>query len=291
MRNRRRSERTARVRDGGVIERKAVPDDKKRLNWTLTEEEAERLRATFDQRSTRELTVTDLDVVFQPVVDLTVGKLRAVEALVRCKWPEYANPEALIERAVSEESIGRLGRQIREVAFERCRDIPMFINVHPHELTSRWLVRPDDPICFHGNNVFIEITESAAFEYFDMCSSVLKEICSRTGAKLVIDDLGAGYSNLKRVVDLQPDVVKIDRALVSGLHENRRQRVLFQHVVRMCKELGARVVAEGIETVDELKAVRDGGAEFGQGFLLARPGYPIPTPVWPSAASTLDKEP
>lgn len=266
-----------------------MPPDRKRLNWTLTEEEAERLRAEHDVRSTRSISTNDLDVVFQPLVDLQAGKLRAVEALVRCRWPEYKNPEVLIGKAVGEGAVGRLGRLIREVAFDRCRDLPMFINLHPHELSSRWLVRPDDPMNFHGNNVFLEITESAAFEYFDLCSSVLGEVCSRTGAKLVIDDLGAGYSNLKRVVDLQPDVVKIDRALVQGLDMNRRQRVLFYHVVRMCKELGASVVAEGIETVDELKAVRDGGADYGQGFLLARPGYPVPSPVWPPELGILDK--
>ena len=273
-----------------MLHGRTVSDDRKRLNWTLTEEEAERLRAEHDAvKTTRDITVEDLDVVFQPLVDLTVGKLRAVEALVRCKWPEYKNPEVLIGKSVEEGTIGRLGRLIREVAFDRCRDLPLFINVHPHELSSRWLVRPDDPISFHANNVFIEITESAAFEYYELCSKVLREVCSRTGAKLVIDDLGAGYSNLKRVIDLQPDVVKIDRALVSGLDTNRRQRILFNHVVRMCKELGARVVAEGIETIDELKAVCDGGADYGQGYLLARPGYPIPEVVWPAELNALDK--
>ena len=258
-----------------------MAQERKNLNWTLSGEEAERLRSELDVRSTRDLTAKDLDVVYQPLVDLSAGRLRAVEALVRCQWPEYQNPEVLIAKCVKEGGVGRIGRMIREVAFDRCRDVPMFINLHPHELSSRWLVRPDDPINFHQNNVFLEITESAAFEYFDLCSSVLREVCSRTGAKLVIDDLGAGYSNLKRVVDLQPDVVKIDRALVRGLDTNRRQRVLFQHVVRMCKELGSRVVAEGIETIAELEAVRDGGADFGQGFLFARPGYPIPTAEWP----------
>ncbi len=254
----------------------------KRLNWTLSEEESEKLRAEHEVRSTRDLTVQDLDVVFQPLVDLRNGRLFAVEALVRCRWLEFKSPEVLIGKSVEEETIGRLGRLIREVAFDRCRDLPLFINVHPHELSSRWLVRPDDPINFHGHNVFVEITESAAFEYFGLCSGVLREICSRTGAKLVIDDLGAGYSNLKRVIDLQPEVVKIDRALVSGLDTNQRQRVLFRHVVRMCKELGASVVAEGIETLEELKAVCDGGADYGQGYLMARPGFPIPAPTWPA---------
>ncbi|OQB09964.1 MAG: Phytochrome-like protein cph2 [Deltaproteobacteria bacterium ADurb.Bin207] len=261
----------------------SVVSTKNQANWTLSEEELEKLRKERGDHSTHDLTVQDLDVVFQPLVDLTTGQLYAVEALVRCRWEEYRNPEIFIETAAEEGSIGKVGRLIRDVAFERCRDLPIFVNVHPKELSSRWLVRPDDPINFHSEPVFIEITESAAFEYFGLCSSVMQEICSRSGAKLVIDDLGAGFSNLKRVIDLEPSIVKLDRELVRGLDVNPRQRVLFQHVVRMCKELGASVVAEGIETVAELEAVRKAGADYGQGYLMARPSYPIPKHHWPLA--------
>ncbi|MCL2824029.1 MAG: EAL domain-containing protein [Polyangiaceae bacterium] len=259
---------------------------RKGLTWTQDDAASEDLRAELDKRQTRDLAAADLDVLFQPLVDLTDGKLFAVEALVRCRWEEYWNPEVLIETSAEEGTVGRLGRLIREVAFDRCRDLPLFINVHPHELSSRWLVRPDDPINFHSRTVYVEVTESAAFEYYELCSDVLCEICSRSGAKLVIDDLGAGFSNLKRVVDLRPDVVKVDRGIVRGLDTNSRQRVLFRHLVCMCHELGARVVAEGIETVDELKAVRDGGADFGQGYLLARPAYPISALNWPDSLTT-----
>lgn len=255
--------------------------EKKRINWTITAEAARQVRVQHGNRSTLDLSVQDIDVVFQPLVDLRTGRMQAVEALARCQWEEFKRPEVLIARAVEEDSIGRVGRLIREVAFDRCKGIPLFVNIDPNELAFRWLVRPDDPINFHDHLVFLEITEVAAFEHYGLCSSVLREVCSRCGAKLVIDDLGAGFSNLKRVIDLNPDVIKIDRAIVHGIDTNHRQRIIFNHVVRMCKELGTSVVAEGIETVDELKAVYDGGADYGQGFLLARPAFPIPEPVWP----------
>jgi len=260
----------------------------RRLNWTMTGEEAERIAAAAGlfpderaKRNVRDIVVDDLDVVFQPIVSLATGRQYAVEALVRCKWPEYEDPVVLFERAVGEAAAGHLGRYIREVAFGRCRSLPLFVNVHAEELASRWLVRPDDPLSFHDHEVVLEITESAAFTYFDLCMSVLKEVCSRTGAKLAIDDLGAGYSNLKRVADLEPDFVKLDRELIRGLEKSRRQHTLVTAVVRMCKELGAKVVGEGIETRDELLALRDTGAHYAQGFLLARPGYPIPRVTWP----------
>ena len=97
----------------------------------------------------------------------------------------------------------------------------------------------------------------------------------------MVDDFGAGHSNLKRVIDLQPSVVKLDRQLISALDKNPRQQVLVKSVIEICKDLGATVVAEGIETREELERVRDAGADFAQGYLLARPGYPVPAVAWP----------
>src|SRR6478735_12830121 len=151
--------------------------------------------------SVRDIAVCDLDVVFQPIVDLSSGASFAFEALTRCKWPEFKNPMKLFERAQEERCCGSLGRKVREVVFSRCTDAPLFVNLHPHELDEGWLVRPDDPLFFHERAVYLEITESAAFSYFALCVNVLKEICSRSGAFLVVDDFGAGHSNLKRIID------------------------------------------------------------------------------------------
>lgn len=227
------------------------------------------------------LTRAELDVVFQPIVDLTTGGTLAYEALARCKRPEFENPLALFEQAQREGAVGKLGRTVRQVAFERCEDAPLFVNIHPRELDEGWLVRPDDPIFFHDRPVYLEITESAAFNYFDRCLSVLREIGARGGGHLVVDDLGAGYSNLKRVVDLEPKIVKLDLALVRGIEKSKRQQTLVRHVVTLCQELGAEVVAEGIETSEELRAVCDTGAHYGQGYLFARPAHPPPPSFWP----------
>lgn len=231
--------------------------------------------------SVRDVTVSDLDVVFQPIVDLASGHTFAHEALTRCKWPEFKNPMKLFEQAQAERCCGSLGRKVREVAFARCTDAPLFVNLHPHELDEGWLVRPDDPLFFHDRAVYLEITESAAFNYFALCVNVLKDICSRSGAFLVVDDFGAGHSNLKRIIDLEPHIVKLDLALVRGIEKSKRQQILVRQVVSLCKELGARVVAEGIETEAELLAVIDTGAHYGQGYLFARPAFPIPRVHWP----------
>jgi EAL domain-containing protein (putative c-di-GMP-specific phosphodiesterase class I) len=110
---------------------------------------------------------------------------------------------------------------------------------------------------------------------------MLREIQSRGNVHLVIDDLGAGFSNLQRIVDLAPSIVKLDMQLVRGIDRQARKQKLVKSIVAMCKEQGARVVAEGIETVPELKAVIDAGVHYGQGYLLAKPAFPVPAVTWP----------
>ncbi len=224
----------------------------------------------------------DINVVFQPIVDLASRKVFALEALVRCKAPGLESPPKLFEHAVKHAYSGRLGRLIREVTVERCAGTPVFTNVHPDELSQRWLVRPDDPIYSHDTDVYLEITEAVPFSHYEHCVSVLREVRSRGRVHLVIDDLGAGFSNLKRIVDLQPKVVKLDIELVRGIDASDRQRALVRSIVAMCAEQGAKVVAEGIETRDELLAVVDSGVQYGQGYLLARPAFPVPIVSWPS---------
>ncbi|NRA36164.1 MAG: EAL domain-containing protein [Polyangiaceae bacterium] len=225
----------------------------------------------------RDLRPADIDIHFQPIVELSTGKLFAQEALVRCRHDAFRYPPDLLAAAEQEYCCGRLGRLIRDVAFARNTDVNMFINIHPNELNERWLVRPDDPIGFHGAGVFIEITEVAAFSRPTLSVDVLKDICSRVGARMVVDDLGAGHSDIFRVLDLEPDVVKLDRDMIVGLDKDREKRERLNYFVDLCTELGSLVVCEGIETEGELRAIQDSGAPYGQGYIFAKPAYP-PTP-------------
>jgi EAL domain-containing protein (putative c-di-GMP-specific phosphodiesterase class I) len=226
-----------------------------------------------------------LSVVFQPIVDLASGKSFAHEALVRCNTDPPRSPPALFEQARRDGCVGRLGRMIREIAVPLSNGRPLFLNVHPDELSERWLVRPDDPVYAHDDEVFLEVTESVPLSHFELCLSVLRELRSRGGVHLVVDDLGAGFSNLKSIADLEPRVVKLDRGLVAGLDRSWRQQRLVAAVVRLCGDLDATVVAEGIETPAEYSALRDTGAQLGQGYLFARPAYPIPQVTWPPPAA------
>jgi len=255
---------------------------KDRLSWTLNGTPNE----LGEVGGVRALTGADINMVFQPIVELETGLLFAHEALVRCKLPQYASPLMLFLAAEKERACGHLGHIIRQQTFELCQDTALFVNVHPEELSQRWLVRPDDPMFFHEREVYLEITESAAFTHYDLCMSVLKDVCARAGVHLVVDDYGAGHSNLARILDLNPEIVKLDGALIRGIDKDRRRQLMVRHMVALCTDLGAKVVAECIETVEELKAVADQGVQFGQGYVLARPAFPPPEFNFPLARRT-----
>lgn len=220
-------------------------------------------------------------VAFQPIVDLNTGRTFAYEALARCTLPPFASPAAMFERAAEEQACGRLGRVVRNVLFDACGSVPVFVNVHPQEASQRWLVQPTDPLFLHDSQVYLEVTEAAAFEAFDVCMHVLHEVRDRCGARIVVDDFGAGHSDLGRVLSLRPDVVKLDMSLIRDLNASPAKQRHVEEVVETCHKLGALVVAEGIETAEELAAVSQSGADFGQGYYLGRPLFYPQVAAWP----------
>ncbi len=233
-----------------------------------------------DSPIARLITNRDLFVAFQPIVDIRTHATFAYEALVRTKCKDFDGPPAMFDAAVQAELSGQLGRLIRQIAVEGCSTHPLFLNVHPSELNQHFIVQPDDPIFRHSEEVFLEITEAVPLSHFRLCQNVLHEVRGR-GVYLVVDDLGAGYSNLKYIADLHPRIVKLDRGLIAGLSLHSRLFKLVKSIVVLCRDLGAQVVAEGIETRQELEAAREAGAHYAQGYLLARPAFPLPIAVWP----------
>jgi EAL domain-containing protein (putative c-di-GMP-specific phosphodiesterase class I) len=231
----------------------------------------------------RAMVAGNVSVVFQPIVDIAHGTVFAYESLARS--PTFGGPVELFEAAVAERQSGRLGRHLRQLATAGCAAHPLFLNVHPAELSEKWLVQPDDPLFLHEPGTFLEITESVPLSHHALVKSVLSEVRDK-GVGIVVDDLGAGYSNLAYIADLHPEFVKVDRGLVTDLHRDPRRQKLLRGMVRLCDDLGARVVAEGIETDDELAAARDVGVGFAQGYHVARPATPPPLPLstgWPEA--------
>jgi EAL domain-containing protein (putative c-di-GMP-specific phosphodiesterase class I) len=218
-------------------------------------------------------------IAYQPLVDLQRKTTYAYEALVRSEAPEFPNALFIIRAAVEARMMGTLGRALRRLAVEGCPSFPLFLNIHPDEFDEGWLVRPDDSMTEHDKDIYLEITESVPLSHYRHCHSVLREIRAK-GMKVAIDDLGAGYSNLKYIADLYPEVVKLDRELIANLTCGSRLHTLVKSIVDLCRKQGARVVAEGIETREEMLAVIETGAHYGQGYFLARPDRVLPIVEW-----------
>jgi len=222
----------------------------------------------------------EVGIVFQPIADVRRRRLHAYEALARPRTGIFASTPEMFEVALQAGRIAELGHLHREQAVRRCVGYALFLNIHPHEFDYGWLVRPDDPMFRHKWPVTLEITESVPLKYFTQCHSVLAEI-RRKGIALAIDDLGAGYSNLKYIADLEPEIVKLDRDLIAGLTPGSRPFRLLQSIVDLCHRMEAQVTAEGVETESELEAVTELDVDFVQGYVFGRPADPPPDLIWP----------
>jgi EAL domain-containing protein (putative c-di-GMP-specific phosphodiesterase class I) len=210
-----------------------------------------------------------LSACFQPVVALRTGKTLGYEAIPYVGHHDGVQVvEELFARAAFEKKVGELGRVVRAAAFAECPGNPVFVSVHPHELKEGWLIRPDDPVCSHDADVFLQVSQST---YSPMCLHVLSEVASRSGIALVLDDFGSSTSNLRQAVELCPVFVKLAFELVQSIDESPRKRVVVSAVVQMCMDLGAQVIAKGIETEREAKVLSECGVAYGEGPILGLP--------------------
>jgi len=118
--------------------------------------------------------------------------------------------------------------------------------------------------------IMIEITEHEPVEDYDALANALAELRAR-GARIAIDDAGAGFASLRHTLLLSPDTIKLDISLTRGIDADRGKRALARALISFAEEMRMDIVAEGIETERELETLLGLGAQLGQGFFLARP--------------------
>ncbi|HEY0630924.1 MAG TPA: EAL domain-containing protein [Thermoleophilaceae bacterium] len=211
--------------------------------------------------------------VFQPLVSLTTGQVAGYEALARFPHPPARRPDEWFAVA---QRVG-LGpeleaRAVRAATEAGGRPAGTFLSFNlsasalmsdaataalPHDLT----------------HIVIEITENERVGDDERLASRLEPLRAR-GARIAVDDAGAGYSGLQQVMRIQPDIIKLDRSLVANVDSDPAKAALIDSFVRFARRTGASVCAEGIETPEELKVLADLDVTYGQGFGLARPGPP-----------------
>ena len=226
-------------------------------------------------------------IAFQPIVGKE-GVIFGYEALLRSDEPTLPHPGAVIGAAERLDRLSELGRRIRALAAKAFEAMPddklLFVNLHPADLLDPALVAPEMPLTQIARRVVLEITERAAID--DIKDVRVRIAALRTmGFRIAVDDLGAGYAGLASFATLEPEFVKFDMSLIRDVHTSTIRRKLIGAMTTLCRDMGMRVVAEGIEVVEERDTVLDLGVELFQGYLLGRPGRPFPKHVWPDRLS------
>ncbi|HUT77993.1 MAG TPA: EAL domain-containing protein [Polyangia bacterium] len=222
-------------------------------------------------------------MAYQPIVDWKEKRVVAFEALVRTNEPTIPHPGVLFAVAERLERVHEIGRRIRHAIAKNLVEQPplaeIFINLHPSDFLDETLFSPDSPLAAFASQIVLEVTERAAL---DESAGIARRVgrLRELGYRIAIDDLGAGYAGLTYFTQLTPDVVKIDISLVRDIHKDMIKQKLVGSLTVLCKDLGMRVVAEGIETTEERDTVVGLGCDLLQGYLFARPGRPFPEVTW-----------
>lgn len=226
------------------------------------------------QAASFERALGSLWMAYQPIVSLSAHGPIAYEALVRSREPGFQNPGPLLEYGEQHGRLPELGRAIRELCADAAANVPngalLFVNVHAEDLFDADLFSPSSPLSSYSDRVVLEITERGAIdEVSDLVDRIRR--LRALGFRLAIDDLGAGYAGLTSVAVLEPDFVKLDMSLTRDLASSPLRRRLVGSMVEACRDVGMRLVAEGVETIHELNALRELGCDLLQGYHFARP--------------------
>lgn len=222
-----------------------------------------------------------LDFLYQPIVDLETRSVFAYEALCRPSHPVFPSPVQLLHTAELSGRIVELGRIMRGRAAAHLRDLPddtlLFINLHPMEVSDEMLHEVDPLVRPNAHRVVYEITETAALTDHQRTREILQRL-REAGFRIALDDLGAGYAGLHSLTLLAPDFVKIDMSLIRGIHEDSRTARLIQHILDYAHGEGMKVIAEGVETLEERDVVVGLGCRLLQGYFFGRPSPPFASP-------------
>jgi EAL domain-containing protein (putative c-di-GMP-specific phosphodiesterase class I) len=218
--------------------------------------------------------------LFQPIFGLRESSLLGYEALSRGPADtEYESPAFLLRVADRTGLTVELDRVFRATAFQNACQLPaaskIFINTLPitvcdPELQASRLGKTLERLNIDPHRVVLEFSEQYVVPNQRLLVDALREQRA-LGIQLAIDDVGTGYSGLERIANLEPDYLKIDQSLVRHVGTRTIKRSVLNALVRMAADIGASVIAEGIETEDELRALTDLGVPYGQGFHLGRP--------------------
>ena len=251
-------------RAGGNQTRKYDPDDVSAIPSIKQQ------RAEIDALLAMEHPITP---VFQPLVELATGRLIGFEALSRFDVEPHRSPDTWFNQAA------RCGRglalemaAIKAALSARGRPPGTYLslNFSPSALASSKIM---SILPKNMSDIVVEVTEHELASEGGGLEEGIAKMRAR-GARIAVDDAGAGYAGLNQVMRVQPDVIKLDRSLIEGVHCDSAKSALVEFFVMFARRVGAGVCTEGIETLEELRTLINLGVSYGQGYLLGRPSEP-----------------
>jgi EAL domain-containing protein (putative c-di-GMP-specific phosphodiesterase class I)/GGDEF domain-containing protein/DNA-binding response OmpR family regulator len=231
----------------------------------------------------RALDQDDIEILFQPQVSITTGRIEGAEALARWRHPEFGELGAITLFSVAERSdyVTQLSDHVQRKAIgaaavwpEGLAELRLSVNI-----TAADIVRPGFAAQFLqlvGESAFdparltVEVTESGLIEDLNAAAHLLAGL-REGGLRVAIDDFGTGYSSLAYLKALPLDYLKIDKRLCEDIAGSARDRVVVRSVIDMARSLGLGVIAEGVETQEQLDLLAQEGCNLYQGFLCSRP--------------------
>lgn len=218
-----------------------------------------------------------IELLFQPLIDVRTGRVAGAEALARS--PVTRNGDALFARATAAGLGERLSRLVQRKALGcaaawegALKGLKVSINLLPADVSrdgyERWLLDEIAAVDLDPARVTVEITESALLLDRAAAAERLSRL-RELGVNIAVDDFGSGYANLSYLTSLPLDTLKIDKGLIAGIVGGSRDRIVVEAMLRLARELGLTVVAEGVESAAQLALLREWGCELYQGFLGA----------------------
>jgi diguanylate cyclase (GGDEF)-like protein/PAS domain S-box-containing protein len=242
-------------------------------------------RVSLETRLGQAIEQERLRTFFQPIVDLRTGSLHGLEALAR--WPEgetEVSPAEFIPVAEEAGLVGALGALVLRRACKTLGawreegvvgpEVTVSVNVSIRQITDSGLVNQVRSALSESGlpaaSLVLEITESTLIENPQLVRTVLRQLM-HLGVGVQLDDFGTGYSSLTVLHDFPGDTLKIDRTFVDTMTDRAESQAIIRSIVGLAHNLGLRVVAEGIEQPEQLRALIELGCEYGQGYHFARP--------------------
>jgi EAL domain-containing protein (putative c-di-GMP-specific phosphodiesterase class I)/CheY-like chemotaxis protein len=241
------------------------------------EDEALLGRRETEHRLERVLSNGLLGIALQPIVELDSREAVAFEALARFSAEPVRSPALWFAEAADAGRLSELELAAVRAAFGRLPALPdgtqLSVNVSPSTAASDAFRRllPSDA---SSERIIVEITEHAPIDDYEGFAPRIERL-RRRGVRLAVDDAGAGFASLRHILQLSPDIIKTDMTLTRRIETDRAERALTRALISFAAEMGATIVAEGIESEAEVRTLRDLGVTYGQGFHLGRPSAAV----------------